>query len=199
MKLSSVSLIIAALAAIAGSTVAAPGPLHARALEDVNSFSERDVDVYSRESGLAQREVDHLFTRQSTEGTADRAAKAHDLAALACAVAAKKAGLVYVETGNLHFRSEHKNMFAFMLHHSRKAIDCRRVAAAIRAENANESLTSIYRHNKIIGKANRSRRAAVASSQASDEALRQAREDRVAREHERAMPARQDARRGHGA
>jgi len=42
MKLSSITLITTALAAIPG-TVAAPGPLHARAMERINSF-ERDVD-----------------------------------------------------------------------------------------------------------------------------------------------------------
>jgi len=213
MKLSSVSLIIAALAAIAGSTVAAPGPLHARALEDVNSFSERDVDVYSRESGL---EVDHLFTRQSPE-TADKAAeeavraakaheqavkaaKAHELAAPACAEAAEKAGQVYLETGNLHFRNEHSNMLSFNTHHILKAIDHRKAAADILAGNANESQMSKHKHSRSMVNANNSRRAAVASSQASDEALRQAWEDRIAREHERAIRARQDAtRRGHGA
>jgi len=62
MKLSSVSLIATALAAITASAIAAPGSLRARALENVNSFSERD-GVYSRESGLAllEREVDGEF------------------------------------------------------------------------------------------------------------------------------------------
>jgi len=53
MRLSSVSLIATALAAIAGSVIAAPRPLHVRALEDINPLSERNVDVYSRESRLA--------------------------------------------------------------------------------------------------------------------------------------------------
>src|SRR6266508_1197346 len=39
--------IAATLAAITGSINATPGLLHARALEQVNSF-ERDVDIYSR-------------------------------------------------------------------------------------------------------------------------------------------------------
>jgi len=50
MKLSSTFLIAAAIAAIAGSAIAAPGPLHARALEQFNLF-ERDLDV---ESGVAE-------------------------------------------------------------------------------------------------------------------------------------------------
>ncbi len=45
MKLSSSSLIAAALAAIAGSVIAVPAP-HARPLEQVNLF-ERDVNIYS--------------------------------------------------------------------------------------------------------------------------------------------------------
>jgi len=53
MRLSSISLIATALAAIAGSVIAAPRPLHVRALEDINPLSERNVDVYSRESRLA--------------------------------------------------------------------------------------------------------------------------------------------------
>ena len=69
MKFSSISLIAAALSAIAGSTIAAPVPLWARALEQVNSF-ERDLDVYppSRKSvAILERNVDaepvDLFTR----------------------------------------------------------------------------------------------------------------------------------------
>ena len=68
MKLSSISLVVAALAAIAGIAIAAPGPLHARALETIDSFGERDVDVNSHElrlTLLVEREVDSddLFAR----------------------------------------------------------------------------------------------------------------------------------------
>jgi len=66
MKFASISL---ALAAIAGSAIAAPDPLYARALEKVNWF-ERDLDFYPRESGVAVLErnvdgepVDAVFTR----------------------------------------------------------------------------------------------------------------------------------------
>jgi len=66
MKFSSISLLAAALAAIAGGAMAAPGLPYARALEQVNTF-ERDLDVYPRESGVAVRErdvdVDDLFRR----------------------------------------------------------------------------------------------------------------------------------------
>jgi len=66
MKFSSISLIAAALSAIAGSTIAAPVPLWARALEQVNSF-ERDLDVYppSRKSVaiLERNEPVDLFRR----------------------------------------------------------------------------------------------------------------------------------------
>ena len=69
MKFASISLIAAALAAIAGSAIAAPDPLYARALEKVNWF-ERDLDFYPRGSGVAVLErnvdgepVDAVFTR----------------------------------------------------------------------------------------------------------------------------------------
>jgi len=55
MKLSSISLIASTLAATAGNTIAAPGPLHARSLEQGNLF-ERDIDS-----------VD-LFTRNPSDG-----------------------------------------------------------------------------------------------------------------------------------
>jgi len=90
MKLFSVSLVITTLAAIAGSAIAAPGPLHARALDTVNSLGGRDVDVNGRESDLAllEREVefvDELSTRDNRphhEG-AGMAAEAHGTAASA--------------------------------------------------------------------------------------------------------------------
>jgi len=90
MKLFSVSLVVTTLAAIAGSAIAAPGPLHARALDTVNSLGGRDVDINGRESDLAllEREVefvDELSTRDNHphhEG-AGMAAKAHGTAASA--------------------------------------------------------------------------------------------------------------------
>jgi len=93
MKPSSVSLI--ALAAIASTVIAAPRPLHGCALEDVNSLSERDVDVYSRDSGLAplEREVDHEFDDDLCIRTSPaEAAEAHDKAAAARREAAGNAG-----------------------------------------------------------------------------------------------------------
>ena len=66
MKLSSTIFIAAALAAIAGSAIAAPSPLYVRALGQFNSFEP----VYPRESGTAVLErdvdgepVDSLFAR----------------------------------------------------------------------------------------------------------------------------------------
>src|SRR6266498_726601 len=47
MKFSSISLITTALAAIASNAITAPGPLRARAPEEVN-FLERDLDLYRR-------------------------------------------------------------------------------------------------------------------------------------------------------
>jgi len=99
MRLSSVTLIAAALSSIADSVIAAPHPFHARALEDVNSLSERDVqvDVHSRKSGLAllEREVvddefgDDLFIRT----TQPEAAAARTMASLASSGASTTAEL----------------------------------------------------------------------------------------------------------
>jgi len=67
MKLSSITLTTAALAAIAGSAIAAPCPLRARGLEEVNSF-ERDLVIYRRKPGIAvlKRDVDEepVLTRR---------------------------------------------------------------------------------------------------------------------------------------
>ena len=64
MKFSSISLIVATIVAVAGNTIAAPGPLHARALEEL----ERDLDVYRRGSRVVDEQpVDDLFTRSSTD------------------------------------------------------------------------------------------------------------------------------------
>jgi len=56
MKLSSISFIATAIATIAGGAIAAAGPFYSG---DVNQF-KRNLDVYSRESGVAglKREVD---------------------------------------------------------------------------------------------------------------------------------------------
>jgi len=64
MKFSSISLIVATIVAVAGNTIAAPGPLHARALEEL----ERDLDIYRRGSRVVDEQpVDDLFTRSSTD------------------------------------------------------------------------------------------------------------------------------------
>ena len=70
-------------------------------MEDVNSLSKRDIDVYSRESGLSllEREVDDefgadLFTRTSHSEAAeacDKAAQARSEAAEEAKEASKRA------------------------------------------------------------------------------------------------------------
>ena len=60
MKILSISFIAAVLAAVADSTAAAAAPLHARSLEQVNSF-QRDVDIYSR--GSPNRDVNPQIYR----------------------------------------------------------------------------------------------------------------------------------------
>jgi len=112
MKLSSISLVVTAIAAIAGSAIAAPGPAYARALDAINSFDERDVDVNRRESGLAllEREidnevVDNLFTRGF--GTA---ALEHEKAAKAWETIGQTAGHFFVKSGgDKHFHEEEKH------------------------------------------------------------------------------------------
>ncbi len=74
MKFSSISLVAAALAAIAGSTTAVPVPLYAPTLERVNSLQQRDLlDLHRRESGVAPLErdvdgelLDSLVTRSNS-------------------------------------------------------------------------------------------------------------------------------------
>ena len=71
MKLTSISLVVATFAAIAGTVIAAPGPLRARA---INSFGERDVDANSDF-------VNDLFTRNLPHEGPAKAAIAHGQAA----------------------------------------------------------------------------------------------------------------------
>jgi len=116
MKLSSISLVATAIAAIAGSGIAAPGPLHARALDVTNSFDDRDVEVNSRESGLAllEREIDNevvdgLFTRGRTPlyVKSANAAEEHKKAAKAWQKAGDAAAHFYVKSkGHGHFKQE---------------------------------------------------------------------------------------------
>ena len=63
MKLSSASLIVAAIASIVDSAIAAPVALHARDLEEVNPF-------YSRESGVADVGSARKKTAEETAGMA---------------------------------------------------------------------------------------------------------------------------------
>jgi len=91
MKLSSIPLAVAAIAAIIGSTIAAPVALHAIDLGENNAF-EREVAVLERkvDSELA----DYLFTREPTtehehEHQDNQWQKDHDDAADACLQAAR--------------------------------------------------------------------------------------------------------------
>ena len=65
MKLSSISLIAATLSAIASGAIATPGPLHARALKQVNSFKREvdgePVDLFKR-LAPARHQIDHTVT-----------------------------------------------------------------------------------------------------------------------------------------
>jgi len=72
MKLSSTIFIAAALAAIAGSAIAAPSPLYVRALGQFNSFEP----VYPRESGTAVLERD-VVDGEPADGLFARALSAH--------------------------------------------------------------------------------------------------------------------------
>jgi len=126
MKFSSVSLIAAALAGIAGNAVAAP--LHAHALEAVNSFEERDLDVYSA-LALLERKVDDdsLFTRADispeeiarlSEG-ARLSRKANQKAKHAHIAAIMDNRRAYEETGDVAFKLEtHKLLPDARYHHS---------------------------------------------------------------------------------
>jgi len=122
MRLSSVTLIAAALSSIADSVIAAPRPFHARALEDVNSLSERDlqVDVHSRKSGLAllEREVDDefgddLFIRT----TQSEAAAARTMASLASSGASTTAELAAFRAEEAAKKAQEAKSKAYELGH----------------------------------------------------------------------------------
>jgi len=145
MKLSSVSFIAAVLAGIADSALAAPGPLHARASEDVNSFDGRDLDVYS---GLALpgRSVDdgfsdYLFTRAPVSGeecTAEEgaliSAKAHKTAIEEHSIAKERNLDANAVTWNYKEKAdEHQTK---MEYHGLKAAAFEKAAEDIRAKTA---------------------------------------------------------------
>ena len=92
MKLSSIPLAVAAIAAIIGSTIAVPVALHAIDLGEVNAF-EREVAVLERK--VDSEPADYLFTREPTtehehehEHQDNQWQKDHDDAADACLQAA---------------------------------------------------------------------------------------------------------------
>jgi len=114
MKLLSVSLVVTTLAAIAGSAIAAPGPLHVRALDTINSLGRREVDVNGCESDLAllEREVefvDELSTRDDLPDpeSVGEAAKEHEEAASVWTTAAELAS--NPEQAGLHRKSAERH------------------------------------------------------------------------------------------
>jgi len=187
MRLSSVSVIAVALAAIAGSALAAPGPgpLHARALEDVNSRIERDVDVYIRESGLLlEREldgefVDDLVTR--TQGGYRNGVPLHEGFRKACqanyeaarthGTATDKAMEAYIETGNNFFKSAYRKNRDKKYHHIKKAEQDRETQVAFRDGHATEE-QRVNPHQKWKN----SQRAAGRSRDKADKMIRLANE-----------------------
>jgi len=69
MKFSLSTIIAVAIAATAGSAIAAPGPLVARALEQVDSF-KRGVDIYRRDpQPHDEKYTDHQLKKTSKKWT----------------------------------------------------------------------------------------------------------------------------------
>jgi len=125
MRLSSVSLIGAALAAIAGSVIAAPLPLHARALEDINSLSERDVDVYNCGSRLALLERKDYNKAQEAADAAQEAVDAAQEAAFKAMLIADNADEDHRRTKYLtkagHHRKDAAHYRGHVSNHSNQA------------------------------------------------------------------------------
>ena len=132
MRLSSISLIATALAAIAGSVIAAPRPLHVRALEDINSLSERNVDVYSRESRLA------LLERRDSSSKPQEAADAAQVVFNKATEASFKARLIANHNGD-HFHSKHRTQER---QHRTDAIHYGSLASVHRSQIGKESIPS---------------------------------------------------------
>ena len=165
MKFSSIPLIAVTFA---GSTFASPGALHARALEDVHSFIERNVAIYSRESGLAllERKVNggfvDLFARQARSGYVrthqgcDEAAEALEKAAADQRIAAGtkyKAGLwTCSESERQELHRQHANHLAMAADHDRDALKYRKNAKGIRERSIRyqelPSITKQWRRDK---------------------------------------------------
>jgi len=158
MRLSSVSLIAAALAATAGSVMAAPRPLHARALEDVNSLSERDVDVHSRESGLAllEREVDDEFGNDLFIRTDPNDRARHIAAAAARVGAAKEARKAAACARKAHDKAQEAAMKANVIaehnrvvHRDDHSTDDYRKWGSDHGKNADVYHEDGHHHNKM--------------------------------------------------
>jgi len=188
MKFSSVSLIAAALAGIAGTAVAAP--LHAHALEAVNSFEERDLDVYS---GLAllERKVDDdsLFTRAdiSPEEGARLLAKANRVAKKARSAAILDNRRAYEVTGDFSFQIEADKHYPKANEHRSLVLQHKKDQRAIAGEIATPSqIKRSENHKAGVRKAKASERSAKASSSKALAAIEK-HEDEAAQVHEDAQ------------
>ena len=193
MKFSSVSLIIAAtLAAIPGSAFAAPGALYARALEYANLFIERDVGVYSPDSGfslLDRGEIfDDLFARGRGGGRyipsdvgADETASAYEHAATECTAAAQTADEAYKLTKEGQYKCERDNQLRQAEHSTEKAQEYREKKKSIgEGSMKGNARRAVANHWRIYKKrAETCSAEAVASRKASAAAIHQARSDEI--------------------
>jgi len=167
MKFSFVSLIAAALAGTAGSAIAAPCPLHARALEAV--INERDLNVYS---GLAllEREigdefVDGLFTRTSAQEGAHLSAEANYQAALAHETAEKNNDHAYEVTNDGKFYAAAYKHRKEVKSHVDKGDDHAKDRDAIAKNKATKAqIARSHRHVRNVENAEASEKSAEASS-----------------------------------
>ena len=155
MELSSIFLIVAALAAITDTATAAPVPLYTRALEQVNSFG-RDLDVHRdrRDSGFAVLErdvdepVDDIFTRSAAEHqfhhnqVAETARHAHNFAVYA-AVTAEAASKVAQtpDARSWYLTSRNK-------HHT--ATDWKEVHKKHREAEASQEVTNLHQQVPVV-------------------------------------------------
>jgi len=156
MELSSIFLIVAALAAITDTATAAPVPLYTRALEQVNSFG-RDLDVHRdrRDSGFAVLErnvdepVDDIFTRSAAEHQfhhnqlAETARHAHNFAVYAAvtAEAASKVAETQLDARRWYLMSRNKHQ---------TATDWKEVHKKHREAEASQEVTNLHQQVPVI-------------------------------------------------
>jgi len=167
MKLSSISLVAAALAAIAGSVIAASGPLHARASEAINSFGGRDVvDLFTRQPLRAapararrpRRPRRHRRPRAPPEQRLAEAAAIHKQAGKSWFDAAEKAQRLYHVTDHPDAEKEATKGWTKYNDHFETAKKHRDARAAFRAGNPSPADEQLANH------ALRSKDSAVASN-----------------------------------